>query len=407
MNFIFREIEDGQSVIGTSMLGGDFELPRLVLKRSALEHNIAAMAKFCAAHDVSIAPHAKTTMAPGILRRQTESGAWAMTVATMQQLRACVASGVTRVVVANEIVNPRAAEWLGRTLAAHDGALEVFCLVDSAAGVARLSMGLRASSLERPLPVLVELGTAGGRAGARSIDDAVRVAQAAAESGVLKLAGVEGFEGILGATRSPDNLTKVDSYLRQMQDLARRLEADGLLEDVGEVVLSAGGSTFFDRVAIALGAVALRSPTRVVLRSGCYVTHDHGNYGGSAPLATEPGHPGFVPALELWSEIISTPEPGRAIAGFGRRDAPFDAGLPVALARIPAGETGVPVPMVASVTGLNDQHAYLETVQAPEVEVGDRLICGIRHPCSAFDKWRKVPMVDDDYRVVEIIETFF
>ena len=130
----------------------------------------------------------------------------------MQQLRACVASGVTRVVVANEIVNPRAAEWLGRTLAAHDGALEVFCLVDSAAGVARLSTGLRASGLERPLPVLVELGTAGGRAGARSIDDAVRVARATAESGVLKLAGVEGFEGILGATRSPDNLTKVDSY---------------------------------------------------------------------------------------------------------------------------------------------------------------------------------------------------
>ena len=107
MKFVFRDIDDSGSVIGTSLLDGAFEFPRLVLKRSALEHNITAMAKFCTVHDVSLAPHAKTTMAPAILRRQIESGAWGMTVATMQQLRACVASGVARVLVANEIVNPR------------------------------------------------------------------------------------------------------------------------------------------------------------------------------------------------------------------------------------------------------------------------------------------------------------
>jgi D-serine dehydratase len=407
MTFVFRNIDDDRSVIGTSILGGAFELPRLVLKRSALEHNIAAMAQFCTAHGVSLAPHAKTTMAPGILRRQIESGAWAMTVATMQQLRDCIGSGVTRVLVANEIVNPRAAEWLGRTLAARDGALEVLCLVDSPAGVARLATGLRAGGLARPLSVLVELGSVGGRAGVRSIEDALKVARAAAASGALELVGVEGFEGILGSTRSADNLAKVDGFLAQMGALARRLEEEGLFADVGEVILSAGGSTYFDRVARVLGAAGLRSPTRVVLRSGCYATHDHGSYGGPAPLTGETGNPGLVPALELWSEILSTPEPGRAIAGFGRRDAPFDAGLPVVLARIPAGEPGTFVPVVASVTGLNDQHAYLDTTAAPELEVGDVLICGIRHPCTAFDKWRQVPMVDDDHRIVEIIETFF
>jgi D-serine dehydratase len=407
MTFVFRDIDDDRGVIGTSTLSEAFELPRLVLKRSALEHNIAAMANYCATHDVSLAPHAKTTMAPAILRRQTAAGAWAMTVATMQQLRACIASGTTRVLVANEIVNPRAAEWLGHTLAAHQGALQVLCLVDSPAGVARLSAGLRASSLAGPLPVLVELGPSGGRAGARSVDDALGVARAVAASGALELVGVEGFEGILGTTRSAEDLAKVDRFLGQMTAVARRLEDDGLFRDVEEVVLSAGGSTYFDRATAVLSAAGLASPTRVVLRSGCYVTHDHGSYGGTAPLTGKVGDPGLVPALELWSEIQSTPEPGRAIAGFGRRDAPFDAGLPVTLARAPAGEPGPPLPVVAPVTGLNDQHAYLDTTSAPELEVGDRLICGIRHPCTAFDKWRKVPMVDDNYRVVEVVETFF
>jgi D-serine dehydratase len=407
MAFVLRNIGDNGRALSAGLLGGDFELPRLVLKRSALEHNIATMAKFCSAHGASLAPHAKTTMAPSILRRQLENGAWAMTVATMQQLRVCAEHGVPRVLVANEIVNPRAAEWLGREVAARDGAFEAFCLVDSAAGVGRLSEGLRASGLARPFPVLVEVGSRGGRAGTRSVDEAVAVARAVAGSPALRLAGVEGFEGILGGTRTVDNLAKVDEFLGRMQAVARRLEGEALIGDVGEVVLSAGGSTFFDRAAIVLGATDLRAPTRVVLRSGCYATHDHGSYGGSSPLAGETGQPTFVPALELWSEILSTPEPGRAIAGYGRRDAPFDAGLPVVLSRIPAGMEARPVPVVASVVGLNDQHAYIDTTAAPELAVGDVLICGIIHPCTAFDKWRKVPMVDDDYRVVEIVETFF
>jgi D-serine dehydratase len=407
MTFVLRNIGDDRSALSAGLLGGDFELPRLVLKRSALEHNIATMAKFCSTHGASIAPHAKTTMAPSILRRQLESGAWAMTVATMQQLRTCAESGVPRVLLANEVVNPRAAEWLGREVAARDGAFEAFCLVDSVSGVGRLSEGLRASGLERPLPVLIEVGPTGGRAGIRSVDEAVVVAQAVAASPALRLAGVEGFEGLLGSTRTVDNLAKVDEFLGRMQVVAQRLEGEGLLRDGDEVVLSAGGSTFFDRAAIVLGATGLQAPTRVVLRSGCYATHDHGSYGGSSPLAGETGQPTFVPALELWSEILSTPEPLRAIAGYGRRDAPFDSGLPVVLSRIPAGMEVHPVPVVASVTGLNDQHAYIDTTRAPELAVGDLLICGILHPCTAFDKWRKVPMVDDDYRVVEIVETLF
>ncbi len=406
MTFIFRDLKDVSSVIGTNLIGDDFELPRLVLKRSALEYNIAAMAEFCTTWGASLAPHAKTTMAPNILRRQMSGGAWAMTIATMYQLRLCLEWEIPRVLMANELVNPRAAEWLGRELTAREGTFEAFCLVDSPSGVESLASGLRASGLAKPFPVLVEVGPAGGRAGCRTVDEAEAVARCVVDSPPLELAGVESFEGILGGTRSPENLAKVDRFLELMQTVARRLEAQKLFRPGAEVVLSAGGSTYFDRVAAILSATGLERPTRVVLRSGCYVTHDHGDFGGPAPMTGQTEQAGLVPALELWSEVISAPEPGRVIAGFGRRDAPFDAGLPVVLSRIAAG-TALPVEVAGSVTALNDQHAHIDTGKAPEVRVGDRLICGIRHPCTAFDKWRQVLMVDDDHTVVEIVDTFF
>ena len=228
MTFIFRDLKDVPDVVGTSLLSDNYDFPRLVLKRSALEHNIAAMADFCATRRVSLAPHAKTTMAPNILRRQISAGAWAMTVATMYQLRLCLEWGVPRVLIANEVVNPRAARWLGDELAAREGAVEVFCLVDSPSGVQSLSSGLRASGLTKPFPVLVELGSPGGRAGCRTAEEALAVARCVADNPPLELAGVEGFEGILGATRSPENLAKVDGFVESMQLLAQRFEAESL-----------------------------------------------------------------------------------------------------------------------------------------------------------------------------------
>jgi D-serine deaminase-like pyridoxal phosphate-dependent protein len=41
------------------------------------------------------------------------------------------------------------------------------------------------------------------------------------------------------------------------------------------------------------------------------------------------------------------------------------------------------------------------------VAVGSRLEFGISHPCTVFDKWQLIPVLDDDGRVVDLIRTFF
>ena len=354
-------------------------LPAMVLHASALEHNIAAMAAYCAERGLLLAPHGKTTMAPQIFAAQLDAGAWGMTAATAGQAQVMRAFGVGRIVIANELVDPGALQWAARELDV-DPAFELLALADSVAGVARMDRLLGEAGAGRPLDVLVELGVAGRRAGARTVEGGRAVAEAVAHARHLRLAGIECFEGVVGAAREADAV--IERCAALAADLDEVFEAE-------TVTLSAGGSVYFDRLG-PLAAVQLSRPVRVVARSGCYVTHDHGLYADGSPLRGA-----LRPALELWAGVLSRPEPDLAIVGAGRRDAPFDAGLPVPL-RVGGWET----------TELNDQHAFLRGGGDP-LEVGDLVGFGISHPCTAFDKWRVIPVVDDALRVTGAVRTFF
>jgi len=54
-----------------------------------------------------------------------------------------------------------------------------------------------------------------------------------------------------------------------------------------------------------------------------------------------------------------------------------------------------------------DQHAYLRIKAGADLKVGDMLAFDISHPCLTFDKWRQLLIVAPDYRVQEVVETFF
>jgi D-serine deaminase-like pyridoxal phosphate-dependent protein len=387
--------------------------PLLTLRESALTHNIDAMAAYCHAAGVGLAPHGKTTMAPQLAARQLAAGAWGITVATVGQLQTYRAFGVSRLLLANELVDPAGLSWLAAQLNA-DPDLEVLCYVDSSDGVAHLGRHLRPHNLRRPLPVLVELGHARGRTGARSHAEALAVAAAAARTPALSVAGVAGYEGGLGHRADPATLERVAAYCRALRALTDRLHEAGLTGD--RPVLTAGGSAFFDVVVAELtadaraGAARPEAQPQVIVRSGCYVTHDHGFYAGISPAVRHTaGGLTLQPALELWAPVLSRPEPGLALLGAGRRDVSFDAGLPVPL-RVRAGEPGDGRETGAAgmtVTALNDQHAYLNVPGDSGLRPGDLVCLGISHPCTTFDKWRVIPVVDEAGHVTDAIHTFF
>ncbi len=382
-----------------SLFGPGFTMPVLVLREPAVAHNIGAMAAYCAAAGVRFAPHGKTTMAPQLFARQLEAGAWAVTAATVGELQVYRAFGIPRVLLANELTDPAGAAWLAGELAADPG-FDCYVYADSLPGVRLLDEAVRQASPARPLPVLVELGYPGGRTGCRDLAAAEEVARAVARAGSLRLAGAAGYEGLIGRDRSPQTVGKITAYCRDLRSLGERLAAD-LAPD--ELILSAGGSAFFDIVVRELASGRPGQPApEVVLRSGVYIAFDHGLYAGMVPssaLALEP-------ALELWAHVLSRPEPGLALACAGRRDVAFDAGLPVPL-RIRGRDGSLRPAIDMRAVRLDDQHCYLQLPEGTELEPGEVVCFGVSHPCTTFDKWRVIPVVDDDYRVVDAIHTFF
>jgi D-serine deaminase-like pyridoxal phosphate-dependent protein len=381
-----------------------FSYPLLTLREPALAANLEAMAAWCDRAGVRLAPHGKTAMSPELAARQLASGAWGITVATIGQLRAYRAFGFPRLLLANELVDEAGIAWLADELAADPG-FAAYCYVDSADGVAILDRVLTGHQAGRRLPVLVEIGL--GRTGCRTDEQALAVAKAAAATGTLAVAGVAGYEGSLPGGPSAQTLGVVTSFCRRLAGLAGAVA--GLADAGGEFIVTAGGSVYFDIVARELAAAGPGFPAgaAVVLRSGCYPFHDHGLYQSVTPAARGvTGAPVFRPALELWAQVLSRPEPGLALLGAGRRDVGFDAGLPVPL-RVRRRDGGADGLAGAEVTGLNDQHAYLRLDPDIALTPGDLVCLGISHPCTTLDKWRVIPVLDERDRVIDAVRTFF
>ncbi|MFE3453450.1 alanine racemase [Nonomuraea sp. NPDC059194] len=351
--------------LGEGVFGGAFTFPLMVVKRAALEHNVATMAAFTRDHGMLFAPHAKTHMSPEIARMQLDAGAWGLTVATPSQAMTVRGFGVSRIMVANQVVDPAGLSWAAAELDA-DPSFEFVSFVDSRAGVDLLA----GHAGTRPFQVLVEMGHHGGRAGCRKLDDLLDLAAYVRATDGVELAGVAGYEGAL---KTADEVRK---YLAILQNAVEYLRAP---------MLSVGGSQWFD----VIGRELVTAQTAIVLRAGAYVTHDDGYYRERTPFNRVEGS--LEPAFEIWAHVLSTPEPDLAIIGMGKRDAPYDEGLPV------------PRRPDLTVVKMQDQH----TVVQGALKVGELVAFGISHPCTAFDKWRVLPLVDDDYTVVGTVNTHF
>jgi D-serine deaminase-like pyridoxal phosphate-dependent protein len=385
----------------------EFWTPLVALDDSAMRANVAAMAAWCRASGLELMPHGKTTMAPALWQRQLDAGALGITLATPGQVRTARSLGFDSVMLAGTAVDGRALAWLAAELA--DPGFRFVCWADSLATVEAMERGLRGRT-SRPMDVCVELGAEGGRTGARTHAAAVEIAARIAASDVLRLAGVAGYEGSLGHDRSPAVLAAVRSYLERQIDLHRAI---GHLYDDGELYVTAGGSAFLDVVAdVYADAGATIGRTHFTLRSGASIVHDDGFYRGISPF--DEGAAGAPPvrlrnAMLGIARVVSHPEPGLALIDAGKRDFPYDEGLPIP--RRTAADLGSPWSPLdgAVVTAMNDQHCYVRVADGAALPVGSVVALGLSHPCTTFDKWRVLPVVSSATSglVVDLVRTYF
>jgi D-serine dehydratase len=395
---------DDVAKLGWNLLREDLSLPCAVLYEDRLRHNLLWMQRFIAAYGMKLAPHGKTTMAPKLFGMQIAGGAWGITVATAHQAAVAHAHGVRRVLMMNQLVGKENMAIVARLLA--DPELEFFCLVDSPEGVERLGAYFQERGLR--LRVLLELGVDGGRTGVRNQAQLQAVLAALSRrSEHVALSGVELFEGVV------EDEAAVRELARRAVEVTEWLLAQGRLP-LKQAVLTGAGSAWYDVVAEEFAAAKFGDAVEIVLRPGCYLTHDVGVYReaqarilAANPVAREM-HEGLLPALQVWAYVHSVPETERAIVGLGKRDAAFDAGLPVAAVWYRPGSASVQAaPELWTVTKMMDQHAYLQIAPGDDVRVGDMIGFDISHPCLTFDKWRVIPVVNAKFDVVDVVETFF
>ncbi|WP_082978746.1 alanine racemase [Mycobacterium sp. 1081908.1] len=408
------------AALGKSVVREELSLPACTVRSDALRANSTAMLDFLArvgrdlGADIALCPHGKTTMSPDLFRRQLTDGCWGITVATPHQVRVARHFGIPRILLANELVGRRDIDWIVAELE-RDPGFEFFCLVDSVDAVHRLAERADRASLDRPVDVLLEAGYGGGRCGVRSIDDGLAVARAVhARRPVLRLVGLETFEGLLQTRPAAEGDARVAALIGFVAELAAACDAEGLLADASPVLLSAGGSSFYDLAARILATAAISRPVKIVVRSGCYLIHDVELYGPLLarlrqrdPLAHRE-RLAFTPALEVWAHVLSVPEPSRLVLGAGRRDFGEDAGPPVLTRHFRDG-TELPAPRHsgADLAAVNDQHGIVDFTPPWDVRVGDILVLTPAHPCTTFDKWRTVHVIDDQATVIETLNTYF
>ncbi|MFI6545630.1 amino acid deaminase [Streptomyces prunicolor] len=383
-----------------NLFTGGFTTPVLALSAERLDHNLRLMETYATRHGLAFAPHGKTSMAPQLFHRQLAHGAWGITLAVPHQVRVARQFGIDTIFLANELVDPAALKWISSELDA-DEDFRFICYVDSVRGVELMDAALRGAA--RPLDVVVELAAGeGARTGVRTEAECAAVADAVAAVGTLRLVGVAGYEGEVPEA-DPE---RVHAWLRRLVSLAVEFDKGGRFQGVDEIVVSAGGSAWFDAVADVFAELPeLSLPALKLLRSGAYVSHDDGHYREITPFTRIPEEGALEPAFRLWAQVVSRPSLEQAFANAGKRDAAYDLDLPLAqVVRRDGTErpaTGV------EVSGLSDQHAWLRTTPEADLEVGDWIGMGLSHPCTSFDKWQLIPVAEADGTVVDYIRTFF
>ena len=373
-----------------NIFSSGFQFPIMVLKEKALKHNIDRMARFCKSVGAELAPHVKTTMSPQIAQMQVDAGAFALTIANFWQAEIFRSFGFKKLIIANEVLDPTAIAAIARLNSKQ--AAEIIFYVDSIAGLEIVKKYTPKDGIQN---LFIEIGADNGRGGIRDLDLVTKISKNISEDSRLRLRGVTGFEGAVpNAARTSageDSVTKFCQKIVAAANNAYQYKSEN------EFIISAGGSAYFEIVASELNK--FEKPKILLLRSGGYVTHDSKYYEGIYPFRDT--NDCLLPAIEVWAQVISAPEKDFGVLNLGKRDVGCDLHNPIPVAKYSNKFSK----FSGEIEKLNDQHGFMRSKE--EFAISELIGLGISHPCTTFDKWRLIPLINEDYDVIDCIQTFF
>ena len=311
--------------------------PSLLLDLDVFEANCAKLASALKASNVAWRPHTKGHKSPRLARKMMEAGAVGVTCAKVGEAEVMVGGGIDSVLIANQ---PSTREAWAR-LARLNRAAWVAAAVDCVEHVEMAAEAGRAAGVEIPLLIEVDIGM--DRAGVRSSDEAVALAQAMVDADVI-MAGVMGYEGhILDIWPFEEKKAVISTAIGIVIDAKDAIEAAGIPVEV----VSCGGSGSYEITSEVPGVTEIQAGGGCLMdifyRETCHVDLDH--------------------ALFLVGSVASRPTPDRAIVDTGWKALPARVGHPVC-ADLPD----------VKVAQLYAEHLRLEKEGGLDLEIGERVV---------------------------------
>ncbi len=395
---------------GWDLLAEEVSFPIAVLNENDIAKNAKWMQRFSEQANVLLAPHGKTSMAPELFKLQLDSGCWGMSLATIPQVVNAYHQGIKRVILANQLIGKFHGQQVLELLA--DKNFEFYCFVDSMENAHWL--GEFFANTNTKLNILLEIGVQGGRCGWRDLTNIEHLVAAINRYPHLNIAGISFYEGVIHGDNAE---TKIVEFIDEIKQLFVHLKGTNAFHQ-DEVIITGAGSAWYDVVAKQLTSDTKNLNFTPIIRPGCYLIHDTGIYQDAqntvvqrsqlaCDISDEMGS-GLTSSLTVWAYVYSIPEPGLAIIGLGKRDAAFDAGLPTPeLHYRPGNKTPQKSNANWQVTKIMDQHCMMTIDASDDIKPGDIISFSTSHPCLTLDKWRKISIINDDYKVIKQIATYF
>lgn len=351
-------------MIGTPVL--DLDTPVLLVDLDALEHNIGVIAGHYSDKVIRLRPHGKNHKAPEILAMQVAAGGTVggVCAAKVSEAEVFVDAGAGNVLIANQVVDPAKIQ----RLVALAQRVETTVAVDSEAQVALLARGV--DSGDTPLGVVIEVDTMMGRAGVRSVEQAVALARRVVATPGLRFRGVMSHQVLRGPADRAGRFSEGGRFIERALEAKRAIEDAGIEMDV----VSTGESWTYD--------VAATYPEVTEIEGGTYVFME-------VPYAYMRE---FKFALRVMGRVVARPDARTAIG-----DVPIDAiGAPNGLPTL-EGPDGVAVTAI-------DHHGVVLSGDADlPLRIGDPFFLLTHQQDVTVNRWERFVAVRDG-RVEKIIE---
>lgn len=344
----------------------DLVTPALILDRRVLTQNIKRMTTAVADANIVLRPHTKVQKSTDLAQIQIEAGAVGVTVSTIWEAAAMFASGVHSVLVANLVVGQSKIDSLA--LIAKHG--ELIITVDNLQNIDDIGNALKKHGSE--VSVLIDLDVGMERCGARSSQEALRLADQVASHPNMLLIGIQAYEGHCMLEPDPD--MRVSLANKAMNYAGSVLELIAA-NHPSAIVLSAGGTGTYN--------ITGKHPAVTELQAGSYVFMDsfHGNL-----------VPGFEISLTVLSTVTARHE-NRIILDAGRKSIGIDFAPP----KIKNSE------LVASFCA--EEHAIFDVNSKDEFAVGDRVELISGYAPTTVNLHDVIFLIEDD-KVVNLWPVF-